>query len=479
MVFSAPLFLYLFLPFTVIAYFSLPGGARNGFLLLMSIVFYGWGAPRVLGLLIASCLIDYIIAHYLDRTQKLRVRRGLLLLSLFINVGALVYYKYTHFLLHEVNRVLIGFDIRPLSFGAIVLPIGISFFTFHKISYIVDIYRRTVAPTKNLIDYGLYILFFPQLIAGPIIRYHDIERFLARRSQSSRECFEGFCRFSIGLGKKVIIADTLGSAADVIFGMNPSQLSFSWAWMGAIVYAFQIYFDFSGYSDMAIGLARIFGFTFLENFDRPYISASMTEFWRRWHISLSRWMRDYLYIPLGGNRVGVIRQYINLWIVFLVSGFWHGASWHYVVWGVYHGVFLVLDRLWFLSFAERIGRLASTVITFVLILFSWVLFRADNLPASLLYLGRMINPFSWWSAPQQVPYGLVLTPFANWILLIAAGSCFLPAFPLFDEVRGSIRSSISERYVDTLRFIGVVLLLILSALSMAVSSYSPFIYFQF
>lgn len=479
MVFSSTLFLSFFLPLSLVLYVVAPHRFRNVLLVAISLLFYGWGAPRYLPLLMGSCLLDYLIARALWSCADVKRRQLLFAMALVINLGGLLYFKYANFFVGEVNRLGSTLGLSRLTWTNVALPIGISFFTFHKISYVVDVYRRTVQPCRNLVDYCLYISFFPQLIAGPIVRYHEIERFLASRTHSATSFFDGLSRFCVGLGKKIIIADALGPVADGIFALRAEQLSFSWAWMGAVTYAFQIYFDFSGYSDMAIGLARMFGFEFPENFNKPYLSQSITEFWRHWHMSLSRWMRDYLYIPLGGNRVGLARQYVNLWIVFLVSGIWHGASWNFVLWGVFHGFFLVLDRLLLLRLFEQVGSVVSTTVTFIVILFSWVLFRAKDLPTAGAYAHRMLDPFSFWEMPAFVPRGAVITPYASVILMLATLICFVPAFPAVSAAVSNLTSRTSTKNRDLLRFAASAALIIISALSSATSSFSPFIYFQF
>ena len=322
MVFSSLTFLFLFLPLMLAAYYACPARHRNLVALLASALFYAWGAPRFVIVLFVSGLIDYVLSRELpgDRGTPGR-RKGVLALAVVLNIALLLYFKYANFFVAEMNAMLARFGGGAVPWAAVALPIGISFFTFQKVSYLVDVYRGVAQPARNALDYLLYVVLFPQLIAGPIVRYHDVARQLEERDYTRERFFMGILRFSQGLGKKVLVANTMAELADAAFNAAPAGLTCGQAWLGVLAYAFQIYFDFSGYSDMAIGLGRLLGIEFLENFNRPYISRSITEFWRRWHISLSNWMREYLYIPLGGNRRGAVRTYFNLWIVFLISGF--------------------------------------------------------------------------------------------------------------------------------------------------------------
>jgi alginate O-acetyltransferase complex protein AlgI len=328
MVFSSLIFLYLFLPVSLLVYYLLSGRLRNLWIVLISLFFYSWGAPKYVFVVIAAMLMDFIFARLIHEAEG-RKKKLLLFAGVAINVGALLYFKYFNFFIDNLNHVIgfLGGDL--LKFAKVTLPIGISFFTFHEISYLVDVYRAKKLPFKRLTDYSLYILFFPQLIAGPIIRFSEISDQIAdyKRRVSSAFILTGFQRFVIGLSKKVLVANVCGAQADLVFGMEPAALSTTTAWIGVLAYTMQIYFDFSGYSDMAIGLARMMGFVFPENFNVPYIAQNITDFWRRWHMSLSRWIKDYLYISLGGNRGGSARTYFNLIVCFLISGFWHGAEW--------------------------------------------------------------------------------------------------------------------------------------------------------
>ncbi len=380
MVFSSSLFLLYFLPVFLIIYYLLPGKIRNYWILLASFLFYTWGAPKYIFIVIFSIVLDFLLAKAIHRHQG-RSRKLWLFAALAVNISFLLYFKYANFFVENVNTLLSGLGVGELQWIKVVLPIGISFFTFHEMSYVIDVYRGVKPPFRKISDYAVYILFFPQLIAGPIIRFNEIaDQILDRRFQDNIDNrLAGFFRFCIGLAKKVLIANVLGAQADLIFSQSTADLSTPMAWLGILAYTFQIYFDFSGYSDMAIGLARMLGFIFPENFNNPYISQSITEFWRRWHMTLSRWMRDYLYVPLGGNRVKPWRLYLNLWLVFLISGFWHGAAWNFILWGAFHGFFLMLDRLFLLKFLKKTGKIPAILFTFFLTIMGWVLFRIENI----------------------------------------------------------------------------------------------------
>src|SRR5215470_330359 len=389
MVFSSPIFLFLFLPVTLGFYFLLPVRLRNIWLLGTSLVFYGWGEPKFVVVMLASILLNYFLALWIDRVRDKGDARPALATAIVLNLGLLVFFKYVNFLGDNLNLVLAGIGLPPVVIPAIALPIGISFFTFHALSYVIDVYRRAAPAQRSLFNIGLYISLFPQLIAGPIIRYHDIAHQLVERTVTRAGFAYGVERFVVGLGKKVLIANSLAVPADLIFTIPGDQLTMPVAWLGVICYALQIYFDFSGYSDMAIGLGYMFGFRILENFNYPYISQSLTEFWRRWHISLSNWFRDYLYIPLGGNRVAPWRVYLNLVIVFFLCGLWHGAAWNFVVWGLFHGLFLVIERM---GLARRMTGWHAPfrhLYVILIILVSWVLFRAASLPQAWSFLAAM------------------------------------------------------------------------------------------
>jgi alginate O-acetyltransferase complex protein AlgI len=363
--------------------------------------------------------------------------------------------------------------VSAIHWTKLLLPIGISFYTFETITYVVDVYRKVHKPLNNFWDYQLYIIFFPKLIAGPIIRYHDLADQIGDRSQNETadNLLTGFYRFGIGLAKKVLIANQIGAQADAIFAMNYGDISTGMAWTGILAYTFQIYFDFAGYSDMAIGIAKMVGFRFPENFNNPYISQSITEFWRRWHISLGAWMRNYLYIPLGGNRVSKRRLYFNLWLVFLASGLWHGASWNFVIWGAYHGLFLVLERKWLLKAYQKIGKMPSIIITFFIVVVGWVFFRTETLPQALLFLKTMF----------AFQGGAAVMPDAEfWFWLYVALFCvFGGACRWGEKLQNSFYFAPYSTRKHIVVFAGSLILLLLSISSITAFGFNPFIYFRF
>jgi len=358
-------------------------------LFLSSLIFFAWGGVSYSLILITSIILNFFVGKAIGTSQN--YKKTYLTIGLFINLLSLLFFKYANFLIDNINQISSGFNIPPLENPHIVLPIGISFYTFQSVSYLIDIYRREVDVQKNIVKLGLYISLFPQLIAGPIVRYKDIASQLSKRAFSHEKFASGTIRFSLGLAKKVLIANNMAVIADHYFGMDPSGLASSYAWIGIIAYTFQIYYDFSGYSDMAIGLGRMFGFDIVENFNFPYIASSVQDFWRRWHISLSSWFRDYLYIPLGGNRRSAKRTYANLFVVFFVTGFWHGASWNFLAWGLIHGFFLIIERLGMGKLLTKIPKIAGQLYTFFVVLNAWVLFKADTLTHAIDYYKAMFG----------------------------------------------------------------------------------------
>ena len=477
MIFSSITFLFIFLPVLLAAYYACPAKHRNGVALAASGFFYAWGAPRFVIVLFVSSLLDYALSRSLPPGGAgERRRKGVLAAAVAMNISLLLYFKYANFFVAELNGWLARFGAEGVSWTAVALPIGISFFTFQKVSYLVDVYRGTAKVARNAADYLLYVVLFPQLIAGPIVRYHDVAMQLIERGHTRERFFMGILRFCQGLGKKVLVANTMAEVADAAFGVAPGGLSCGWAWLGVVAYAFQIYFDFSGYSDMAIGLGRMMGIEFLENFNRPYISRSITEFWRRWHISLSNWMREYLYIPLGGNRKGVARTYFNLWLVFLISGFWHGAAWNFVAWGAFHGFFLCVDKLFKGTRVSRAPAWVGIPVTFVLVLFSWVLFRAETLGQAVAYMGRMLDVAGGASGvPAAFEFGLRHQAMLGAALVL----CFGPAVKArtFDFMRLEPAQATVGQAVA--RYAVAMVLLAWSAAVLATSSFNPFIYFRF
>jgi alginate O-acetyltransferase complex protein AlgI len=451
----------------------LPQNLRNYFITLSSIAFYVWGAPKYFSILAFSILFDFFIAKQIVKFEG-RNRKLLLAFSVCVNVGLLLYFKYANFFVENISTSLTTMGFQEIKWVAVALPIGISFFTFHELSYVIDVYRGVKKPMKNIADYALYILLFPQLIAGPIVRFNEIsDQIIDRKNQETLDNrIQGLFRFIIGLAKKVLIANSMAVVADQLFNAGAANLSTEQAWIGAIAYTFQIYFDFSGYSDMAIGMARMMGFKFPENFNNPYIAQSITDFWRRWHMTLSRWMRDYLYIPLGGNKVPTWRMYFNLWVVFIISGFWHGAEWNFLIWGCYHGLFLVFDKLFLTKLTSYIGKLPRIVLTFFLVVIGWVFFRADNLNAAYDYLGVMFSP-------HLGSFEFIATNEFTTLLYVAIFFSFFGGFNLVEKWQVNYL----EKPKEGLRLIGatfVMAFLLLASLgSLAATGFNPFIYFRF
>ena len=467
MVFSSSVFIFMFLPLSLVSYYISGKKIKNYILLLASLFFYAWGGMNYLKVLIISILINYIFGLLLDKTiDKKHLRMFFLILGIILNLALLFYYKYYDFFLENINTI---FNMN-LELKKIVLPIGISFFTFQGMSYIIDIYRNDGKVNKNIFSVALYISLFPQLVAGPIIKYKAVDEQIRNRKESIDYFSYGINRFVIGLGKKIIISDMLGAISDNIFLLaNSSGIDMITAWIGAICYTLQIYFDFSGYSDMAIGLGHLFGFKFPENFNYPYISRSITEFWRRWHISLSTWFKEYLYIPLGGNRRGNV--YFNLVVVFLVTGLWHGASWNFVIWGLWHGLFMIIERLirdkaWY----KKIPLITKIFITLFIVIIGWVLFKATTLKEGLRYLSIMFGLVNFSNITFEFTYFIS----RKFILLIIIGIIASTPIPknIFNRYKG-------VKAFELIKTILIILLFIVSIIFMVNSTYSPFIYFQF
>ncbi|RME19944.1 MAG: MBOAT family protein, partial [Bacteroidetes bacterium] len=374
MIFASVTFLLYFLPLFILIYQVVPKSFKNGIILMGSILFYSWGGPKFIFAILLTTFLDFIFVQKMYAARSFAIKRLWLILSLCMNLGMLFYFKYANFFIENISYIF-GMEVQ---WPKVLLPIGISFYTFESITYMVDVYRGIHPPLKNFWQYQTYILLFPKLIAGPIVRYHEIADQIVNRVESYDKKIHGLVLFCVGLAKKVILANTIGRQADEVFAMSLENIDTMAAWVGALSYTFQIYFDFSGYSDMAIGLCKIMGFDIPENFNNPYISQSVTEFWRRWHITLGKWMKNYLYIPLGGNRVGQWRTLMNLWIVFLLSGWWHGAGWNFVLWGAYHGLFLVLERYRLLRIYEHLPSLLRVAVTFIIVVTGWVLFRNED-----------------------------------------------------------------------------------------------------
>ena len=476
MIFSSPVFLFLFLPVVLAVYFLLSGRLRNLWLLGTSLVFYAWGEPRFVLVMLASIGANYLLALGIAGSAGAVRRRAFLVLAVAANIGLLIVFKYADFLVGNLNAALEALRVAPLSLPGIALPIGISFFTFQALSYVIDVYRREVPVQRNPFDLGLYIALFPQLIAGPIVRYHDVARQIVERAVTRQGFAYGIERFVLGLGKKVLIANTLAVQADLIFAIPADQLTAPVAWLGLVCYTLQIYFDFSGYSDMAIGLGYMFGFRFLENFSHPYVAQSITEFWRRWHISLSTWFRDYLYIPLGGNRGSALRTYRNLVLVFFLCGLWHGASWSFVVWGLLHGLLLVVERMGLGRAMTRWPRALRHGWTLLFVMIAWVFFRADSLPHALGFLRAMLGASP--ATGVEHPFAL----FVDGPTLLALGAGIVGSMPVLAALRRRLMERSSPAVavaVGTGEIAALSLILLACSMMLAAGTYNPFIYFRF
>lgn len=470
MVFSSNIFLFFFLPIIIFLYSVSSKGFRPFLLLLSSLFFYTWAQPKALGILFIVCLINYIAAIWIEKAEIYKCsRKSILIFTCLFDISVLGYYKYLNFFTDNIN----SFFYTHLPLHNLILPAGISFFIFQIMSYVADVYFKKNKAQHNLNKFILYISFFPQMIAGPIIRYKDMEKDLDCKNNSFDDIIYGTKRFVIGLGKKVLLANSLANIADPIFNPGFSNISFEVAWLGAIAYSLQIYFDFSGYSDMAIGLGRIFGFHFPENFNFPYISKSITEFWRRWHISLGSWFRDYVYIPLGGNRKGKLRTYINLGLVFLVTGMWHGANWTFILWGIWHGLFVIAERIIGInkwpSNKKALLRHVYTIFAFVI---GWTMFRANSVIDGLGFISTMLGFYTPEYELFTIDYYL---NFKNLVILIV--SIFF-CTPFFNRI--ATKYQMDDRYMTLIaKNVCLIIIFVVSIIYMAASTYSPFIYFQF
>ena len=469
MVFSSLTFLFLFFPIVIGVYYLCPRVLRNLWLLAASLLFYAWGEPVYIRLMVASILFNYLCGlgvAALQKRQKPSPARALLILCIVGNIGALGVFKYADLLIDTVN----GIAGSRLALLELALPIGISFYTFQALSYVIDVYRGTVAAQKNPITFGTYIALFPQLIAGPIVQYKTVEQQLCGRRETAAQFAEGIGRFTVGLGKKVLIANQVGALWDTVAALPGTSLTAGTAWLGALAFTFQIYFDFSGYSDMAIGLGKMLGFQFLENFDYPYLSRSITEYWRRWHISLGTWFREYVYIPLGGNRRGLPRQILNLIIVWGLTGLWHGASWNFLLWGLYYGVILIAEKVWLQKPLQRAPRAVQHLYSLLLIVFGWVIFALTDFGAIGNYFAALFGAHG--GADSETLYLLT----TNLILLVIAGvaSTRLPA-RLAERLVQRMHPA-GQTAVKCVFYAGVLLMCIAFLVG---DSYNPFLYFRF
>lgn len=481
MVFSSLTFLYIFLPIVLIVSYFIRKELKNTVLLVASLFFYAWGGVSYTSILIISIVLNYIIGRQIGSKPGSSNSRIFLTIGVIVNLGFLGVFKYGNFVVENINLVL-GSSSFSLPDPGIILPIGISFYTFQALSYLIDVYKKRTPVQKNIVDLALYISLFPQLIAGPIVRYNDIATQLSSRKQNLRNFSSGVERFVLGLAKKVLIANQFALLADTAFSIAPSNLSTVVAWGGIVAYTLQIYYDFSGYSDMAIGLGRMFGFRFLENFNFPYIARSIREFWRRWHISLSNWFRDYLYIPLGGNRKGNHRTYFNLLIVFFVTGIWHGASWNFVVWGLLHGFFMIIEKLGFDKILNRLWQPVQHIYTLFIVMMAWVLFRANDFEHAWGYYRSL---FTYKSTDLNLD---VLSVFFNnevyVTLVIALLSSTLIWVSLINKTKSIvIKNTVvyKSAYItgSLLVVLAIVAVLTVSTTYLVTNSYNPFIYFRF
>jgi alginate O-acetyltransferase complex protein AlgI len=474
MVFSSLLFLFRFLPVVLILYFLAPKNLRNIILFLFSLFFYAWGEPKYVFLMLFSITMDYTVGRIIHRAKeqgKEKKAKTALMVSVCINLGILAFFKYADFLVSTIN----GIFQTALPLPGIPLPIGISFFTFQTMSYTIDVYRGNTKVQKNWLNYGTYVSMFPQLIAGPIVQYKTIsEQMMDKDRENVQDFADGAQRFIIGVGKKVLLANNIGALCDTILDMNMGSLPVATAWLAAIAYTFQIYFDFSGYSDMAIGLGKMFGFHFLENFNYPYVAKSITEFWRRWHISLSSWFREYVYIPLGGNRRGIPKQIRNILVVWLLTGIWHGASWNYVLWGVYYGCFLLLEKFVLGKWIKKLPGWVQNVYTLLIVVFGWVIFRCEDLTMILTWLKAMFGGNRVGFFNRETIYLL----YNNGLLLIllALGSTRLPKKWAEKLLAGCSEGSVAD---TGLRCLFCLVIFLVAVAYLVDATYNPFLYFRF
>jgi len=479
MVFSSLEFLFLYFAVSLIIYFISPVKFRNIILLVVSLIFYGWGEPLYLFLMIFSIIVDYICGWGVEkykRENKNNIAKRFVLASVIINLSFLGFFKYADFFIGNLKLIPGLSFLKPLN---ITLPIGISFYTFQKMSYVFDIYFGTAKVQKNIASFGAYVTLFPQLIAGPIVRYQDVDEQLRHRKETVEMFANGIRTFICGLCKKVLFANTAGAIWTYIKALPDGDITVAGAWLGIIAFSFQIYFDFSGYSDMAIGLGKMFGFKFLENFDYPYISKSITEFWRRWHMSLSTWFKEYVYIPLGGNRKGLLKQYRNIAIVWLLTGFWHGANWNYIIWGVYFGVILMLEKGFILNLLKKAPGFVSHIYSVILIIFGWLIFSFENTNKGLIHLGKMFG----FSVKGFIDKGAVydILHYLPFFILAFIGSTPLPKkifYKFFGNPRRGAHCA-SSKIIRIITPVATALLFLVCVAFLVDSSFNPFLYFRF
>ena len=473
MVFSSIFFLFTFLPLSLLLYWMSPAKIKNFTLLAVSLFFYAWGEPVYVLLMIASILTNFVFGIFIESElikEKRAVRRALFISAVVFNILILGFFKYYGFLAENINA-LFNADI---AYSELPLPIGISFYTFQVLSYVIDVYLGKVRLQRNPVSFALYVTMFPQLIAGPIVRYSDIESQLEQRNVSASKFGEGAQRFIQGLGKKVLIANSMGALWDITQAMDMTGISVFSAWLGIIAYTFQIYFDFSGYSDMAIGLGKMFGFEFMENFDHPYVSRSVTEFWRRWHISLGTWFREYVYIPLGGNRCSRIRQIRNIMAVWMLTGLWHGASWNFVVWGIYYGCLLLIEKLFLKKLIDNAPAIISHVYCMLAVIIGWVLFASRDIESAAAYLGVMSGASGNVLVDNAFIYYLKSNAVMLVISLLFSTGIFREIFEP-EEISDKIRTRVSHSAAVILH----AFILFMSTAYLVTETYNPFLYFRF
>lgn len=468
MIFSSIIFIFYFLPLVLLFYYLIKRPYRNIVLFFFSLVFYLWGGIEFLIIMFLSILCNYIFGILIHKSNKQNTKRIYLVLSLLINIGVLIYYKYTGFLVNSCNDI---FN-TSITIKKIIMPLGISFYTFKGVSYIVDVYRKEVPANKKFVDLGLYISFFPQILAGPIVRYKTMEKQLKDRKENFDLFISGIERFILGCGKKIFIANTIAQISDDIFSLNVSNLPTSTAWIGAIAYTFQIYFDFSAYSDMAIGICRMFGFEVQENFNYPYISKSITEFWRRWHISLGTWFREYVYISLGGNRVRVIRNIFNLLVVWSLTGLWHGASMNFVLWGLLYFILLVVEKFLFNEILNKTTSILRHIYVMFFVMIGWVLFRSPDIKFAIIYLKRMFIFNDVFSIDKISKYYL-----SQYSILFIV--CIVFSTPIYLYLQNKTKGILNYKVFFYGKMIFIYTIFIISIIYLLNSTFNPFIYFKF
>lgn len=466
MLFSSIPFLYYFFPIVLIAYFAVPKFLKNSVILLSSLVFYAWGEPRFVILMAITIAVGFAAGLLMEKAKTSALKRTAMIVSVAICLAFLGYFKYVDFFIENFNAVT-GLSVKLLN---VALPIGISFYTFQVISYIVDVYRGSVGAQHNVINFAAYVTMFPQLIAGPIVRYSDIARQLESRNHSIEQISYGIRRFVIGLGKKVLIANTLGELCDIFKASDDKTVLFYWVY--AIAFSLHIYFDFSGYSDMAIGIGHIFAFKFIENFDHPFISSSITEFWRRWHMSLGSWFRDYVYIPLGGNRVSKLRWFFNIFVVWALTGFWHGAEWNFIIWGLMFGILLVIEKVWLLDKLKK-TKVINHIYVMFFVLISFVIFNASSMNEAFSYIGGMFGAGGIKFASVECFY--YLRSYGIMLIIGIIGST-----PLIKNVCLKLEAGErSSKIINVLEPVALAAILILCTAFLVDGSFNPFLYFRF